>query len=57
MLQQLLLLRRLDIVVTFAKIYFMRTGQASGTKTAEELHGAIERLLRVEYGQWGWGQG
>lgn len=53
-LQQLLLLKRLDIVVTFGRICFMRMGQATGMKTAEDIHVSIERRLRSEYGHWAW---
>lgn len=54
MLQQLLLLRRLDIVVTFGRVCFARLGQAMGQKLAEDIHKSIELLLRVDYGQWAW---
>ena len=54
LLQQLLLLRRLDVVVLFGRICFARMGQAAGRKTAEEIHANIEGLLRTEYGHWGW---
>lgn len=53
-LQQLLLLKRLDIVATFARICFTRMGQDTAAKTAEEIHSSIERLLSLEYGQWAW---
>jgi len=53
-LQQLLLLRRLDTVVTFGRICFMRMGQATEMKTAQDIHDSIERRLKTEYGHWGW---
>lgn len=54
LLRKLLLLRRLDIIVTFGKICFERmgNGHVAGVREAEEMHTSIERLLRLNYGSW-----
>ena len=52
MLVQLLLLRRLNIFVSFTKICFARTSQTNGVKKAEEIHRSIDKLLHLDYGDW-----
>jgi hypothetical protein len=56
LLRHLLVMRRLDIVVMFAKIYFERMGSehASGVKEAEQIHTSIERFLKIDYGHRTW---
>lgn len=52
MLIQLLLLRRLDIFVSFTKMCFAKASQTNGVKKAEEIHASIETLLHLDYGDW-----
>jgi hypothetical protein len=44
-LLQFLMLKRLDTIVIFGKLCFTKLEEATGTRTAENIHASIERLL------------